>query len=226
MNPTRTNQDDLILIFGPQDLSFDRSFAKTLRTTLLDSSSSQWIVQTLLDLPRQWKTLEAAVDGLQESGAEENLNALVDWLRLGALPDALFPLPNVLLTPLVVVSQLTQYTHLVKDLYPDVTLDEPLPYLVGRRTETVGLCTGLLSAAAVASSRSLRDLATHGAVAIRLAMALGAAVDAGEHHTESTKEYWQSFAVAWNSPDARVKFTSAIDACAEVSASTMYSCNS
>jgi hypothetical protein len=189
MNPTRTSQDDLILIFGPQDLSFDRNFAKTLRTTLLESSSSQWIVQALLDLPRHWKTLEAAVDGLRESGGVEHLDALIDWLRLGGLPDAQFPLPNVLLTPLVVVSQLTQYTHFVKKLYLDMTLEAPLQYLSSRRTETVGLCTGFVSAAAVASSSSLRDLTTHGAVAIRLAMALGAVVDASEHHTEATKEY-------------------------------------
>ncbi|KAF2686224.1 putative polyketide synthase [Lentithecium fluviatile CBS 122367] len=205
----------MILIFGPQDLSFDKDFAKELRTTLLESSSLQWIVQALLELPQHWESLEDAISGLQDSAGKKHLRALVDWIRLGDLPDELYPLPNVLLTPLVVILQLMQYSSLVKQLYPDIAPDEQLPYLGSRRTETVGLCTGLLSAAAVASSESLQKLASHGAVAIRLAMALGAVADAGDHHTDSTEGHWRSFAVAWHSPDASVEFTKAIDACPE-----------
>ena len=217
MSHTQASQDDLIMVFGPQDLSFDKQFAKTLRTTLLESHSLQWVVNALLELPQHWRSLEDAIADLQDSNAEKHLHALVDWIRLGDLPDDLYPLPNVLLTPLVVILQLTQYSNLVRQLYPDITPDEQLPYLGTRCTETVGLCTGLLSAAAVASSENLRELASHGTVAIRLAMALGAVVDAGDHHTDSTKGHYQSFAVAWNSQDAHAEFTNAIDACPEVS---------
>lgn len=216
MSQTQSNPDDLIFIFGSQDLSFDKVFAKTLRATLLDSSDSQWIVQSLLELPQHWKSLEEAIPSLRDSDGEKHLHTLVDWLRLGELPDEVFPLPNVLLTPMVVVTQLTQYSSLVNQLYPDITADDQLPYLGNRRTETIGLCTGLFSAAAVASSRSLRDLSSHGAVAIRLAMASGAVVDAGEHQTASGEDDWQSFAVAWNSLDAREKFMRAMDDCDEV----------
>jgi hypothetical protein len=142
---------------------------------------------------------------------------LADWIRLGDLPDNLYPLPNVLLTPLVVIFQLTQYSNFLKQLYPDITPDEQLPYTYSHSTETVGLCTGLLSAAAVASSRTLRELASHGAVAVRLAMALGAVVDAGDDQTDSREGHWQSFAVAWHSPIAGAEFTKAMDACPKVS---------
>jgi hypothetical protein len=217
MAHTQAYQDDLILIFGPQDLSFNKSFAKTLRTTLLESSSLQWIVQTLLELPQHWKSLEEAIPGLKGSAGEMNLRSLADWIKLGDLPDELYPLPNIILTPLVVVLHLTQYLTLVRQLYPDICPEEELQFLTTRRTETAGLCTGLLSAAAVASSGSLGELANHGAVAIRLAMALGAVVDAGDPHTDSEEGVWQSFAVAWQSPDASAEFAKAMDACPKVS---------
>uniref|UniRef100_A0AAU8H3X2 SpoA n=1 Tax=Sporormiella sp. TaxID=2012087 RepID=A0AAU8H3X2_9PLEO len=217
----RADQDNLVLIFGPQDLSFDKNFARTLRTTLLESPSLQWIVEAVLELPQHWKLLENAILGLQESAGEMHLGALVDWIRLGDLPDELYPLPNVLLTPLVVILQLTQYSTLINQLYPDINPDEQLPYLHRRRTETAGLCTGLLSAAAVASSESLRDLASHGAVAIRLAMALGAVVDVGDHPTDSEEGQWKSFAVVWQSSDAKVEFTKAMDSYPEAYTSVL-----
>jgi hypothetical protein len=142
---------------------------------------------------------------------------LVDWVKQGDLPDELYPLPNVLLTPLVVSLQLAQYASFVRQLYPEIGVNDQIPYLDSRHTGTVGLCTGLLSAAAVASSESLQRLASHGTVAIRLAMALGAVVDAEDHHTDSTQGYWKSFAVGWHSPEASVRFTNVIDACPQVS---------
>lgn len=217
MSQNQSNQDDLLLIFGPQDLSFGKETAKTLRTALLQSSNLQWIIQALLELPQQRKSLEDAIPGLQDSDGEKHLRALVDWIRLGDLPDDLYPLPNVLLTPLVVVLQLAQYSSLIKQLYPEISADEKLPYLGGRHTETVGLCTGLLSATAVASSKNLQEFENHGAVAIRLAMALGAAVDADECQRESAEGQWQCFAVTWSSLDTNAQFKKAMDACLDVS---------
>lgn len=217
MTQNQADEDDLILIFGPQDLSFDKLFAKTLREALLESSSLHWIVQALLELPKHWKSLESSIPGLKDSAGENLLLALVDWVRLGDLPDESYPLPSLLLTPLVVTLQLMQYSSFVKQLYPELSPSEKIPYLGRRRAETVGLCTGLLSAAAVASSESLQELANYGAVAIRLAMALGAVADAGDKHTASTQGRWQSFAVTWHSADGGVEFAKAMDACPEVS---------
>jgi hypothetical protein len=51
-------------------------------------------------------------------------------------------------------------------------------------TETLGLCTGLLSAVAVSSSVNKTQLHNYGAVAIRLAMTFGALVNTEDMETK------------------------------------------
>lgn len=218
MSSLPSNRKDLLLIFGPQDLSFDKEAATTLRATLLRSPRLYWAVQTILDLPQAWQLLENVVPDLRNSDAKKHLRVLADWMRFGSLPENLYPLPNVILTPLVVVLQLAQYSGLVVQLHPEIGPDMQLPHMGGRHTETVGLCTGLLTAAAVASSNTLRELSSYGAVAIRLAAALGAIVDGDNCHTNLTEGQWHCFAVSWSPLDTDAKLKDAIHACPEVSA--------
>ncbi|KAF2235726.1 ketoacyl-synt-domain-containing protein [Viridothelium virens] len=82
----------------------------------------------------------------------------------------------MLLTPLVVLTQLTQFWHYLELHYG--TVDHGLHVLRNQKAQTLGFCTGLLSAYAVASSFNQDDLERYGAVAIRLATLVGAIVDA------------------------------------------------
>ncbi|KAJ5131411.1 Type I Iterative Polyketide synthase (PKS) [Penicillium bovifimosum] len=119
----------------------------------------------------------------------KHLKILDEWFRTGRFPDRSFPLPNILLTPLVVIAQLTQYWE-----YRSI---------VGANhaaNETLGLCTGLLTAVVASSSTNPSQLQKYGGVAIRLAMAIGAVVDA-QDTTEDDTGRWSSLSVAWNSTD-------------------------
>jgi hypothetical protein len=74
-----------------------------------------------------------------------------------------------LLTPLVVLFHLAQYQQSVElGIHGHSSGDDDLPQSCRRSTEALGLCTGLLSAAAVASSSSGAELQHYAAVAVRL----------------------------------------------------------
>lgn len=124
-----------------------------------------------------------------------------------------------ILQPLVVLTQLTQYWRYLAHCRERVedrstcasAADRQAElfarHLAGRTSsQTLGFCTGLLSAFAVSTSRNKNDLQRYSAVAVRLAMRVGAVVDSQEAprkrlgHGKS-----QSFATAWrNEQEAEV----------------------
>ncbi|KKO97819.1 hypothetical protein THAR02_10073 [Trichoderma harzianum] len=107
-----------------------------------------------------------------------------------------YPLPNILLSPLVVVSQLVDYVAFLKASEPNLTETLKLPIPSNTGAETSGLCTGLLSAFAVASAGSVAHLQQYGAASVRLAMLSGALVDAENALREPGKQS-TSFSVSW-----------------------------
>ncbi|KAL4735888.1 hypothetical protein BDV11DRAFT_173426 [Aspergillus similis] len=191
-----TQAESLMLIFGPQDPNLNDAYLHSLRTNLLDSPLLQWIVHTLTQLPQEWQKIASTHPELGSFEGKKYLQLLNEWMRKGTLPRNVFPLPNILVTPLVVTTHFAQYTKLLEQLHPAIAPNDPLAGIVKRDIQTVGLCTGLLSSAAVASSATLAELEKHGAAAIRMAMAIGALVDAGDTEVEDGDK-WQSLAVGW-----------------------------
>ncbi|KAH8693374.1 thiolase-like protein [Phaeosphaeriaceae sp. PMI808] len=190
------------LLFGPQDPNIDNKILSDLRKTLLNSHRLQWILETLKELPLEWEKLSGIAE-LTERHGISSIQQLLNWVRTGT-PAHAFPLPNILVTPLVVAIQLAPYTQLLTLLNPEIELNDKLEQTLKHGTETIGLCTGLLSAAAVASSATLSELEKHGAPAIRMAMAIGSLVDA-EDAIDNGGLKRQSLAVGWASPAAEAE---------------------
>ena len=212
---SNTKSESLKLVFGPQDPNLDDTFLQTLRTTLLETPELQWVVDTLTQLPREWQKIADAHPELAAFQGQRYLDLLNKWVRRGVLPSNLFPLPNILVTPLVVTTQLAQYTKFVKQINPGFSSNDSLQGTLKLDTETVGLCTGLISSAAVASSANLAELQKHGAAAIRMATAIGALVDAGDSDHEDG-DRWQSLAVGWTAHALESKLDSIVDSFPEV----------
>lgn len=205
----------LTLLFGPQDPNLGHEFARQLRSTLIDVSNLQWILDALLELPTQWQTMHEAVSELQSLQGGKHLESLTNWLRTGHLNKNMTPFPNIILTPLVVAIHLVQYSALLNHLNPKLALDDNLPTAVVDNAVAVGLCTGLLTTAAVVSSATLRQLESNGTVAIRIAMAIGALVD----NTDSISDplgKWISLAVGWTSQVVRNKLAKVLEDIPEV----------
>lgn len=212
------DSDITVLLFGPQALSFNQESLLTLRTTLEELEDCQWILDTISELPSCWRTLISRFPKLQEIPGEKLLKDFDNWFRTGIVDQANLQLPNILLTPLVVLTQLAQFSrYLLLSLSnaPSQTPDLHTAF-ARRNVETVGFCTGLLSASVVSSSSDQASFRKYGAVAVRLAMLIGALVDA-QDSSDRLHGRSKSFAAAWKSPEAASDLAGILDCFPEVS---------
>ena len=190
-------------LFGPQAVSFNEEAARSLWKTLRQGQSSQnWILDTIFELHTHWPTLSqnmTSLRSLRNGGAL--LRELRTWVQTGAFHSTNFPLPNILLTPLVVALQLSHFLKYLEVAQPEAEDRHRAHISTLRDPEAVGFCTGLLTAIAVSSAKDDLQLREYGAVAIRIAMLGGAVVDAQDMSGQPDDEAG-SFSVAWSSPAA------------------------
>lgn len=203
-----------VLLFGSLALSFDETAWTQLRNVVAEDDEYQWIVETIAQLPQDYKTIVDALPDIQAGSASAQLQNVKDAFQLGRPLDSPFPLPNMLLIPLVVIHHLTQYhaIHLRTSAEVDNSLD--VFASLKSRMETLGFCTGLLSAFAVSSSSTRQEFVRYGAAAIRLGMLIGMAVDAQDGISELGPS--KSLGVAWNSVEKGEQLRSIVSASAGV----------
>ena len=210
-----------ILVFGPQALDFDVGSFNMLRSQLQEIPQYEWVLRTVTALPSDWINLSSSITKFQYSNGKKLLEDLNEWLRGGEVPQSSFPLPNILLSPLTVIAQLIQHSAFFKAAFPDFPDTRELPASIQATTETLGLCTGTLSAFAAACSSSLGELQHHGAVAVRLAMLVGALVDTAEVSPNSEGKS-TSFSVSWNSVESSGTVNEVLKEFPEVNSQTEY----
>ena len=91
-----------IYVFGPQVLGFDAASLQSLRAELTSQPQYAWALNALSTLPATMASLATSLPALHLVDLQERLEALVAALQTGEVPQGLFPLPNALLSPLVV----------------------------------------------------------------------------------------------------------------------------
>lgn len=171
---------EAVLLFGSQALDFDGSAFRQLSTSVLNSPEHSWALRFVDTLSDTWKTICDELPNLRAAPGAAHLRRLGKSFRAGKLETT--TLPNIILSPLVVIAQLTQYTT-----FANLRDEEALP-----PSGTVGFCIGLLSAFAVSSASSKGDFERYATVAARLALIIGALVD-----IDNLKEPSTTLAVAW-----------------------------
>ncbi|QVM12109.1 Type I Iterative PKS [Coccidioides posadasii str. Silveira] len=174
----------LILLFGSLPLSFDEASFTELRKTVIEADSHDWILKAIAELPQCWRTIIAALPNLEDWSALNQLENLDFAFRTGQQLKIPFPLPNALLIPLAVISHLAQYTAFLHSNQLD--LDNKSDHLLDSKhgAETLGFCTGLLSAFAVSSATHREEFVKYGAVAVRLGLLIGMVVDSQDRESE------------------------------------------
>lgn len=214
-----------LLLFGPQALSFSIESLNTLRRFLREAEDCKWMLDTVADLPSRWKDLVQAFPKLEEAiPGGKFLSDLKHWFLSSDEPASFgAQLPNVLLTPLVVLTQLTQFSRYMSlkqkqggknnDVFQSLAQDHHF--------ETIGLCTGLLSASAISSASDVATFRQYGAVAVRLAMIIGALVDA-QDASNTLHGPSKSFALAWTTPDMAGNMVRVLDKFPEAYISVLY----
>lgn len=176
------SQQVTILLFGPQIQSSNKESLEILRRTLSETPIRNWILETVADLLTYWHALTNKIPKIASTvPGDRFLTELNSWLE-NDLDEGkeLIDLPNMVLTPLVVIIQLTQYwrylgLNRIGDGNGTDTFDLQAEFLARQtlgtnKVETLGFCTGLLSAFTVASSHTKVEFKKYGAVAVRLAM--------------------------------------------------------
>ena len=206
-----------ILLFGPQALAFQEEFFSRFSSLLVDSESQRWILDAIDGLQKDWVIVDKAFPQLRHVPGLKLLKSLNGWLRAGHAPSSSFPLPNVLLTPLVIAIQLAQYSKYQENMESRPAGQYKVHTSADQEhsTEVLGFCTGLLSALAVSCSVDQSQLRHTGAIAIRLAMLIGALVDAQD---TSTSQYGESisFSAAWGGPNGEVNMMRILERFPEV----------
>jgi len=217
MAPQSLSQSAILaLIFGPQAMSFDLGSFNTLRSRLVKNSRGQWALNALATLPNEWNAVSNSVTILKQHDGGKLLQDLNEWLKTGQVPPSTAPFPNVLLAPLVVTDHVISYLDFLQAAFPDLGDDQELPAAAKKSLETLGLSLGTLSAFAVSSSSTLSDVEKYGAVAIRLAMLVGAVGDA-EDLSRNPEERALSFSVFWKSTELHNLMLDTLKAIPEVS---------
>lgn len=197
---TQSHPARLGLIFGPQAMSFDLNTFTTLRGKLLQNKRGQWAVDAIATLPAEWTTLPDSISILKHYDAGRYLRDLNEWLETGHVPPTEIPFRNVLLAPLVITDHLSSYLEFLQSAFPNLGDDQELPSSAKESLETLGLSLGTLSAFAVSSSSTISEIRKYGAVAIRLAMLVGAVGDA-EDRSRGLEERALSFSAFWKSAE-------------------------
>lgn len=149
------------------------------------------LAKAVNDLPQFWSHLVEVKPVLSQVN-DEPLKKLKDWASGECFLEIPEGLPNILLAPLTVIIHVVQYLRFVHSLDAD-DFQEDRHRRILQSTERggfQGLCTGFLSAAALACSGSERDIWCNATVALRLATCVGAYVDldrltydSADHHT-------------------------------------------
>ncbi|KAL3426664.1 Iterative polyketide synthase CazM 11 [Phlyctema vagabunda] len=209
-----------VLLFGPQALSFDEAAFHHLRDVVVNTPEHNWILEAISSLPQ---ALEKIISHFPEIKNQHSLYLLQDlykWFESGNISQDATKLPNILLSPLVVLAQLTQYSSYLQLANPESTEAEDLYQKINASAETIGFCTGILSAFAVSSSNNKANFTKYGAVALRLAMLIGIVVDAQESSTKSGAS--GSFSAMWNSPEGQEGLLSVLKSFPEAYISVNY----
>ena len=189
---------------------------------LVEGPNADWIKETVDRLSIYG---DALINEIPEVAGtipgSDQIADLDSWLRHGRGSDDAQQdenLPNVVVGPLLVAVQLDQcwrYLELLRSQHDLPHADDLQADLVARqaeehgsKVEVLGFCVGLLGAIAVSSSSNRQDFEKYGVAAMRMAMFIGALLDAREVWDKSIgKGKSVSYTTAWRNAKQREDLT-------------------
>lgn len=193
-----------LLLFGSQTTWPSSKQSLHLRRALLGEPLLRTFVEAIRNLPEFWSVLVKSDPALQSVTGLEAFKVLRHWLDHGNLVWNAGPPPNVLCTPLTVIIHLIHYFHYLASTESSVAHADLIREL--QMGGIQGFCTGFLSAVALSCSENEEDVSTFGAVALRLAVCIGAYVDQHSRSGSSQSET-VCLAVRWKSDAGKEKLT-------------------
>ncbi|KAL2813644.1 hypothetical protein BDW59DRAFT_167452 [Aspergillus cavernicola] len=166
------------LVFGPQTTLPSAELAFQLRAALLLDPRLYSLRACIETLPEIWPVLVALDLSLESVPGTQALQDLCRWLTHGEFPPVkeISELPAVIVTPFTVTLHIVQYMCYADPKNRGPTHEEVIQS-VKDRGGIQGFCNGLLSAVAIATSPDVESVCSRAAVALKLAVAIGAYID-------------------------------------------------
>jgi len=171
-----------------------RDFQKAITS---DESLSP-VTEAVRSLPAFWDTLASINGSLLAVAGRNAAERLVAWVTTGeglgfGTDDA--P-PSAIAMPMTIIAHLCQYLDYLQHNENEDISHTTLVESAARRGGIQGFCAGLLSALAIAGAEDTKDIGQHGALAVRLAFAIGVYVDLDSSALGET----ECLAARWKSP--------------------------
>lgn len=188
-----------LIVCGPQIDIPDTNYLSHLRSILIHDPNLRTLRQEAIELTELWSLLVAREPALSRVAASPALRGLAEWITNGdvtALRVAERTSRNMLLAVLTVLAHILEYAANLNH-GDDNRGDVHVKSLEDVRDGGIqGLCIGLLSATALASSRTRAQVAKNGAIALRLALCVGACID---HEETQSEEQTICLTARWSS---------------------------
>lgn len=196
-----------LLICGSQIGIPDAAYLSRLWSCLAHDSSSVSLKHEVEELFELWSLLLAKDVRLERLSASSSVHSLTQWACSGDPALLLTSLRtskarNIHLAVLTVLAHMLEYNNYLSShvqshhLEPSERENAHQRILQSVQNGGIqGLCIGMLSATSLAYSKTRADLARNGAIAIRLAMCIGAYIDLD---ILESGESMSSLAVKWN----------------------------
>lgn len=187
-----------LIVFGSQTEWPSTQFLDHLRALLLSDSRLGTFLTAIRELPHLWETLVKSSPKLKQVPGLEAINNLQQWIDHGEFPRISDLPPNVLSTPLTIIIHIAHYFDFLKTNESTTTHADIIKS--AKAAGIQGFCAGFLSAIALACSQDEEDVSNLGAVAVRLALCIGAFVDLDGAFADSSNET-ALIAVRWKFED-------------------------
>lgn len=203
-----------LLLFGPQRLRVSPKDLTKLRSIITNTPDLAFLGERVRELESLWPTIVETYPPLHMVHGEDTLRSLHQFLEGGVLPSLeQNPASNIMLDVLTVLSHAVEFwdlatTKIQNDLFPRVSAEPSI-----QLHNIQGFCIGFLTAAAVSSSKTKADFETHVAVALRLAVCVGALVELNN----ATSDRAASVSVSWSSEAKYQEFTKILENYQDVS---------
>lgn len=203
-----------LIVFGAQTTPPTLEFLTLLRGCLLHDPLLQHFLIAIKGLPALWQDLIEHDLDLQRVPGHESLDAIQQWLNNGSSICTSEIPPNVLSSPLTVIIHIVQYFHYLRNNGCGATHASILQS--AQIGGIQGFCTGLLSAIAIACSKSEDMIVELAATALRLAVCIGAYVDLDGAFANPPNET-SCLVVRWRSDVQKDFLHTVLRGCPEVS---------
>lgn len=187
-----------LIAFGPQTSTPSTEYLSRLRVNLLNDPRLRTFLRAIKELPKTWQTLVESNSDLRNVPGLQSISDIHQWVDQGESAWTTKVLPNVLLTQLTVIIHIVEYFQYLDNGKRNATHSQVLEGVLHGGIQ--GFCSGLLAAIALACSKDEGGVNVLGAVALRLAMCIGAFVDL-EGAFASTPHEACCLAVRWR-PEA------------------------